>query len=417
MTSLIVRIQSDDLAFEEYELKEIQDLVESALLDNLGVISFDERKISPKTYLSKGRIEFIKEKMDAIYLLDGLKPEIVICDFDLSASQKTNLEKLLETEVIDRTSVILRIFEINAHTPEAIKQVEIAKLQYLKSHLVNNMATYSQITSGSGAHNKGVGEKQIELDRRKIDKMIAAKKVELAKIKSRRKNSRSKRANSFLPKVSIVGYTNAGKSTLMNLLLKASHSSRNKEVLSKDQLFATLETSTRLIDVFHYPNFLLTDTVGFIQNLPTFLVDAFRSTLEEITESDLLIQVVDISSPFFEKMMDTTSEIIKALGADKIPMIYLLNKFDKLENIPFNLIKTIKDEELLTSFKNEDEHFDILKFICSKFTKNWKHVSMIFPYEKDFITFQRENYVVNYIPLEKGYECDVYLNPTIKNDF
>ncbi len=185
--------------------------------------------------------------------------------------------------------------------------------------------------------------------------MSLQKKEELKKIKARRSNSRAKRSNSSLPRVSIVGYTNAGKSTLMNLLLKASKNSRNKEVLSQDKLFATLETSTRLIEVFHYPDFLLTDTVGFIQSLPTFLVDAFRSTLEEIKESDLLIQVVDISSPFFESMINTTNDIIKELGANNIPMIYFYNKFDKLKDVPVSFISMVEDDDLLTSFKNEDK--------------------------------------------------------------
>ncbi len=411
MNTVIVRYSSPDPAFEEYEFKEIQDLVESALFTNFGVITFMKKTISRKTNITIGRIDTIKEKMDAIYLMDGVRVDLVIFDFDLTAIQKKNLEKLLGVEVMDRTNVILTIFEINAHTPESIKQVEIAKLQYLKSHLVNNQASYSQVTSGSG-HNKGVGEKQIELDRRKIESMILQKKEELKKIKARRSNSRQKRSNSSLPRVAIVGYTNAGKSTLMNLLLKASKNSKNKEVLSQDKLFATLETSTRLIEVFHYPDFLLTDTVGFIQDLPTFLVDAFRSTLEEIKESDLLIQVVDISSPFFESMIATTNEIIKELGANNIPMIYLYNKFDKLKDIPVSFISMVEEDDLLTSFKNEDEVYDIIRFISEKLTRKWKKKKMIFPYDKDFVTFQKENFVTSYLPREDGYECEVYLNPT-----
>lgn len=413
MNSYIVKYLNEDVAHEEYESKEIKDLVESALFENVLFSSFKLKEISPKYHLSIGRIETIKKNIEGEYLLNGNKVDILICDFDLSAIQKKNLEKELGIEVIDRTYLILRIFELNAHTIESMKQVEIAKLRYLKSHLINNKASYSQVTSGSG-HNKGVGEKQIELDRRKIDNLITIKKQELEKIRLRRMNSRSKRSNSYFPKISIVGYTNAGKSTLLNLLIKSSRVCKEKEVLSEDKLFATLETSTRKIDIYPFPNFLITDTVGFIRELPTFLVDAFRSTLEEIKESDLLIQVVDISSPFYLDMIKTTNEIISELGGKDIPMIYLFNKYDKLSH-GYNSL--LKEDEMLTCFKNEEEIYQVIKFIVSSFSKSWTYKEMILPYEKDFVTFQKENYVLSYIQKEDGYHLSVKLNPINKNKY
>lgn len=412
-TSIIVKYTNENIAYEEYESKEIKDLAKTALFDNVSIISFKLKEITPKYHLTIGRVESLKSTMDGEYLLSGNKIEVLIVDFDLSAVQKKNLEKELKVEVIDRTSLILRIFEMNAHTIESIKQVEIAKLQYLKTHLVDNKASYSQVTSGSG-HNKGVGEKQIELDRRKIDKMIAFKKEELKKIRLRRRNSRSKRGTSLYPKISIVGYTNAGKSTLLNLLLRYAKANENKTVLSEDKLFATLETSTRLINIFPYPNFFITDTVGFIKDLPTFLVDAFRSTLEEIIDSDLLIQVVDISSPFHLDMIETTNQIIKELGGENIPMIYLLNKYDKLQT---GYTSLLKNNQLLTCLKNEDEAYDVISFICKAFAKNWEKRKMILPYEVDFVNFQKENYVLSYKQKEDGYELEAYINPVNKNKY
>lgn len=252
---------------------------------------------------------------------------LIACNFELSGLQKKNISRITCAEIIDRTFVILDIFEKNAKTREAKLQVSIARLQYLKNHLIDEHASYSQVTSGSG-HNKGKGEKQIELSRRQINNAINQKKKELESIKLSRRNSRTARLNNPIPKICIVGYTNAGKSTLMNRLV--SLGKEDKTVLEKNALFATLETATRGISVFGYPSFFLTDTVGFISNLPVYLIDAFRSTLEEIKEADLLVQVVDISDPFKEEEIETTKSIIKDLEADNIPMINIYNKYDLL---------------------------------------------------------------------------------------
>ena len=333
---------------------------------------------------------------------------LVACNFELTGLQKKNISSHVGAEIIDRTFVILDIFDKNAKTREAQLQVNIARLQYLKNHLVNEMASYSQVTSGSG-HNKGKGEKQIELSRRQINYAITQKKKELESIKLSRRNMRVSRLNNPIPKICIVGYTNAGKSTLMNRLVNLSK--EDKTVLEKNALFATLETATRGISIYGYPSFFLTDTVGFISHLPIYLVDAFRSTLEEIKEADLLVQVVDISDPFKEEEIATTKEIIKDLGADQIPMINIYNKYDLLGG-PVNFLP--KEDELFVSLLDEDDVVEALKFIVSNVTKNWEHCQIELPYSVDFASFSKENYVISKKEKEDSYICEVLINPAFK---
>ena len=334
--------------------------------------------------------------------------ELVACNFELTGLQKKNISRHMGAEIIDRTFVILDIFEKNAKTREAKLQVNIARLQYLKSHLVDEKASYSQVTSGSG-HNKGKGEKQIELSRRQINNAITQKKKELETIKLSRRNMRVSRLNNPIPKVCIVGYTNAGKSTLLNRLV--SLSKEDKTVLEKNALFATLETATRGISIFGYPSFFLTDTVGFISDLPIYLVDAFRSTLEEIKEADLLVQVVDISDPFKEEEIATTKQIIKDLEADSIPMINIYNKYDLLGGCA-NFLP--KEDELFVSLLEKEDVEDALKFIVSNVTKTWEKHKVVLPYSVDLVTFSKENYVVSKKEKEDSYELEAFINPAFK---
>ena len=361
------------------------------------------------TYLGSGKLAEVADYYRRYNEQNPDSPiELIACNFELSGLQKKNISHIIGADVIDRTFVILDIFEKNAKTREAKLQVSIARLQYLKSHLVDEKASYSQVTSGSG-HNKGKGEKQIELSRRQINKAVTQKKKELEEIKLSRRNMRVSRLNNPIPKVCIVGYTNAGKSTLLNRLV--SLSKEDKMVLEKNALFATLETATRGISIFGYPSFFLTDTVGFISNLPVYLVDAFRSTLEEIKEADLLVQVIDISDPFKEEEIATTKQIIKDLEADSIPMINIYNKYDLLGGCA-NFLP--KEDELLVSLLEKEDIEDALKFIVSNITKNWEKHKINLPYSVDFASFSKENYVISKKEKEDSYEIEAFINPAFK---
>ena len=379
---------------------------------NLEVVQYFSQNIDAidkATYVGAGKLYEVASFYQEYNKENPLDPiSLVAFNFELSGLQKKNAEAILGCDVIDRTFVILDIFEKNARTREAKLQVSIARMQYLKNHLIDEKASYSQVTSGSG-HNKGKGEKQIELSKRQINNAITNKKRELEAIKLSRRNMRVSRLNNPIPKICIVGYTNAGKSTLMNRLV--SLSKEDKMVLEKNALFATLETATRGISIFGYPSFFLTDTVGFVSHLPIYLIDAFRSTLEEIKEADLLVQVVDISDPFKEEEIETTKSIIKDLEADNIPMINIYNKYDLLGGSA-NFLP--KEDELMVSLLDEEDVKEALKFIVSHVTKNWEKRLITLPYSVDYVTFSKENYVISKIEKEDHYVCEVFLNPAFK---
>ena len=361
----------------------------------------------PSTYVGKGFIEKVNE---AIALISRENPDyfgkiIIATGFDLTGTQRANLKKMLGVEVIDRTFVILKIF----HSKEAKLQVDIASLTWSKNHLINAEGAFSQVTSGGGLHNKGSGEKKIVLDRRHIDNLITAKKKELEQIKKARKNSRTKRNNSGVYKMAIVGYTNAGKSALLNSFIK--FTGGNKEVTSDDNLFVTLETSTREISKYGYMKLLMTDTVGFVRNLPTILVEAFKSTLEEIKEADLLIHVVDFSDEDYLKQIEVTNSILEEIGVNDIPVVYLYNKYDLAKN---SHNKLLNENEMYTSLINQDDVEDIYRFVCEYISKDWLEVKINIPYDIDFNQFSADNYVISSLKNKNGFDCTVRINPRTK---
>lgn len=396
-------VSSNDINYRLLEM--------SGLLDSLGLeaefIGFKINVIRPGTYFNEERIQELQEIIET---LKGKNINItsLILDVNLTGSQVSKLEEIFKIQIIDKTVLILKIFESRARTKEAKLQVEIATLQYAAAQLVHKDADYDQVSAGGGK-NKGSGEKEKELEKRRIKSKIYRKKKELEEIKNARKTGRNLRKSKGIPVVAIVGYTNAGKSTLINLLLKHSHSKEAKAVYAENRLFATLETSTRLIDFYNYPSFLLTDTVGFLKDLPHFLISAFRSTLEEIKEADLLIEVVDASSPYYESNMETTAEILKDLGADNIEKIVFLNKFDLCKN---GVSRLPKKNEILTSLVDNDSNYvEIIEFIMKWLTKSWKQYRFFIPYEENINEFKKCAYVLKEEIKENGILYTAKISP------
>lgn len=363
------------------------------------------KKIDRAFYFGVGKIN----ELVALLEVQEDKNAPIIVNVALNSTQKRNISRVTNREVIDRNELIFIIFKRGAKTSEAKLQVEIAELKYLFSQLVEEDANYSQVTSGSG-HNKGTGEKQKELNRREISNAISQKVKQLEKIKKARQTARKRRNESPLTVISVVGYTNAGKSTLINSLLEYSKKKPSKEVLAKDQLFATLQTSSRLIDVYNYPSFIISDTVGFVSDLPHFLVKAFHSTLEEIKESDYIIEVVDISSEYFEEEMKITSQVLEELGAGDIPKMIIYNKSDLVTYKEAEL----DSNEMITSLHNKEEFASVFSFIIDNITSTWDRKSIVFPLDFDFREFARDNYIVSKIIKKDGIHCVVYFNPKTK---
>ena len=301
-----------------YEMEELKNLANACDIDCADTLIQKLDSFNPRTYIGKGKIEELK------IMINSTDATLVIFNDELTPSQIENLEDELDVSIFDRTFIILEIFKRRARTKEALLQVEMASLKYSLPRLKGLRKGLSR-QGGSGL-NKGKGETQLELDRRITEDKINEIKKELKLLSQNRQNQRKKRNNSNLFKVSLAGYTNAGKSTLLNSLLKKQKS--DFKVFERDMLFATLEAQTKLIETDKV-NFLLTDTVGFISKLPHNLVEAFKSTLEEITEADLILHVVDSSNINYQNQIEVTNQVLNDLGCKSIPILYCFNKIDK----------------------------------------------------------------------------------------
>lgn len=337
----------------KYSLDELENLAGSLGITVIDRVSQKLDKINPKYYIGSGKVEEIKNMATA------LDVDTIIFDDELTPSQIRNLEKTLDLRVIDRTLLILDIFAERANTKEAMLEIRLAKLKYMLPRLVGLNNYMSRQGGSSGPANKGSGEKQIELDRRKIAAEIVLIEEKLKKIKADRASQRIKREKTLIPIVSLVGYTNAGKSTTFNTILKHSKLKNEKEVMEKDMLFATLGTSVRNVKLPSNQEILLIDTVGFVSKLPTLLVNSFQSTLEEILNSALIIHVVDISSPYLDEQVRVTKEVLASIGVKDIKEIYLLNKFDKCETIPM----FFEGKSLTFSNKTGHNNLELLNLI------------------------------------------------------
>lgn len=314
----------------EKSLDELEELAKTAGAVTVAKVIQNREAVHPGTYIGKGKIAEVKE------MVQVLQATGVVCDDELSPAQLKNLEMELETKVIDRTVMILDIFAQRASTKEGKIQVELAQLKYRATRLTGLGSSLSRLGGGIGT--RGPGEKKLEMDRRLIRDRISQLKKELEEVKQSRETARKQRSRNPIPVISIVGYTNAGKSTLLNTLTNAG-------VLEEDKLFATLDPTTRNLTLESGQQVLLTDTVGFIRKLPHHLIDAFRSTLEEAKYADIILHVVDASNEEAYTQMHVVYETLENLGVTNKTIITAFNKQDKLEGE--QIIKDFKADKIV----------------------------------------------------------------------
>lgn len=313
---ILVGVSLNDGDDTEDSLLELAELVKTAGAQVVGTAIQSRDSIHPGTYVGTGKLQELRQ------MIEDFEATGIVCDDELTPAQIRNIEDVLDTKVMDRTLIILDIFAARASTSEGKIQVELAQLKYRLSRLTGLGISLSRLGGGIGT--RGPGEKKLEMDRRLIKTRIAQLNRELAEVRKHREVTRGQRSRNQTKVAAIVGYTNAGKSTLLNTLTDA-------KVLEEDKLFATLDPTTRSLKLESGQEILLTDTVGFIRKLPHHLVEAFRSTLEEAKYADMIVHVVDASNPQKDKQMHTVYETLEMLGVKDKKVITLFNKLDKVE--------------------------------------------------------------------------------------
>ena len=350
----------------EASLEELSELAKTAGAQTVGKVVQSRDQVHPGTYVGKGKIDEIKS------LLWELDATGIICDDELSPAQMKNLQDELDAKVMDRTLVILDIFAARASTSEGKIQVELAQLKYRQTRLAGFGTAMSRLGGGIGT--RGPGEKKLEMDRRLIKNRIALLNRELKSVKCHREVTRERRAKSHIPVAAIVGYTNAGISTLLNTLTGAG-------ILAEDKLFATLDPTTRSLKLPSGQEILMTDTVGFIRKLPHHLIDAFKSTLEEAKYADMILHVVDASNPQADEQMFTVYETLQGLKVQDKPIITVFNKQDRLESVP--VIRDFKaDYTVSVSAKTGAGLDELLETIEALLRQQKVYIEEVYPYSE-----------------------------------
>ncbi len=343
---ILVAVCRNEAERVEASLDELCELAETAGAQTVGRIVQNLDRFNPATYVGKGKIDEIAA------LARETDATGIICDDELTPAQMANLEDALQMKIMDRTLLILDIFAARANTREGIIQVELAQLRYRSSRLVGLRNSLSRLGGGIGT--RGPGETKLEMDRRLIHERIGQLKSELANVVTHRELTRNARARGGVPVVAIVGYTNAGKSTLLNTLTNAG-------ILAEDKLFATLDPTTRNLTLPSGQEILLTDTVGFISKLPHNLIEAFKSTLEEAVYADVILHVVDASNPNCDAQMHVVYETLSQLGVGDKPILTAFNKIDAIEEVTLRDFKA--DHTVLISAKTGRGLDDLLNTI------------------------------------------------------
>lgn len=393
----------------EVELNELNSLAQACNIKVVKTFTQNLDKINSSLYIGSGKVYEINEYINSNDI------DLVIFNNELSPSQLRNIQKVINVPILDRTALILQIFSKRARTKEAKLQVEVAKLQYMLPRLVGLHTSFSRQGGGSGLSNKGSGEKKLELDRRKIEDKLVELNKEINLLEKSRKAQRKQRENSNIPLVSLVGYTNAGKSTILNSLIDEYVPNEEKKVLEKDMLFATLDTSVRKIVIDNKKSFLLSDTVGFISQLPHNLVKAFRSTLEEVKNADLLVHVIDYSDENYMKNIEVTNNTLKEIGAEHVPVICVYNKSDLMHiKIP-----KVKDNVIYMSASNKIGIKELVEVICKNIYGEYFNCKMLIPYEKSSIlSYLVNNSIINKIDyIEEGSLLEASVNQRDYNKY
>lgn len=405
--TVTVNIDMDEKTLED-KVIELEKLVEA--LDGEVVLSLTQNKsyVDKAFYIGKGKVNEIKdycEKLDA---------EFVVFNNELTGSQVKNLEEIIGIRVIDRTNLILDIFSERARTKEAKLQVKLAKLKYTLPRLSALRSGFSRQQGGIGG--KGIGEQQIELDRRTINREISSITSQLKEIEKNRNEIRKKRINSKEPIISLVGYTNAGKSTLINKLISygKDENSEIKEVFVKDMLFATLDTFVREGSLLNGSRVMYVDTVGFVSDIPHNLVESFKGTLEEIKYSDLILHVVDISNVNVDEQIKITNDMIKKLECEDKNVIYVFNKVDKLIDENIKLQYANIENKLFISTKSDEDIILLLKEIEKVLFSSLVKTELLIPYDKQKIV---SNILNNYMPeFVEHIETGSFLKVSLKKE-
>ncbi|WP_249871470.1 GTPase HflX [Oceanobacillus saliphilus] len=353
-----------------YSMEELENLADACGIQTIGKLTQNLNRINQSHYLGKGKLEELGN------LIEEEEVDVIIFDDELSPSQIRNIEEATDCEVVDRTMLILEIFARRAKTRESKLQVEVARLRYMLPRLIGSRESLGRQGAGSGLANRGSGETKLETDRRKIEEQITKLNRELDNLVHQRIIQRKQREKNNIPVVSLVGYTNAGKSTLMNAVLEFFNKGMGKQVFEKDMLFATLETSVRKVELDTNQTFLLTDTVGFINKLPHHLVKAFRSTLEEVREADLLIHVMDVANPQYAQHQKITNNILSDIGVKEIPVINAYNKAD-VANLKY---PRVEGDAIYLSAKRREGVKELTDAIKDVIFKSYTTCELLIPY-------------------------------------